>query len=127
MVAILVLGLLGFAFILWRNYEAQVAYGPTTSGGPPGTVTYAPGAPPLAENIAITSIPVIGPLADYTVVHAENAIIQNKFLEAHSSVGPNPGQTEASAGITGFTVKQGGWSYSQVGSGLKKAVEFWNW
>jgi hypothetical protein len=106
MVAILVIGVLLFALILWRNYEMSVA----TSAGPPpaidlgGTPVYTPKAVPTAEAIALQSIPVIGPLAAYTTNALGNDIIQNKFLEAHSVVGPNPGQTEASAGIAGVTV-----------------------
>jgi hypothetical protein len=103
MVALLVLGLLAFAFILWRNSQ-QVSMAATTSALA-GTPVYTPKAPPVAESLAINSIPVIGPLASYTIDKAGNAIIQNKFLESHSQVGPNPGQTLASAGIAGVTVQ----------------------
>ena len=121
-----VAGFLILAYFIWQHY--QVAAAPVQVQPAPAPGIYPPiSTPPTLENVAIASIPVIGPLADFTVIKAGNAIMQNQFLEANSSVGPNKGQTEASAGALGLTVKQGGWSYSQVGSGIKKAVEFWKW
>jgi hypothetical protein len=103
MVLLIILALAAFAFLLWRNYENSLppAIGPTV--GPAGPI-YTPKATPLGETLAIDSIPIVGPLAAYTTNAIGNDIIQDKYLEAHSSVGPNQGQTEASAGVLGVTV-----------------------
>ena len=136
MVAILVLGALLFLLLWWRNQQVTgvTNINPTAAG----TIVYTPKAPPVAESIIINSIPIVGPVANYTVDKVGNAIIQNKTLENNSQVGPNQGQTEASAGILGFTVSKKGITWSQVGgaistaakktgSAIETAVEPWKW
>ncbi len=88
---------------------------------PPGTVVNpVPTQDPTLSAVE-SKIPIIGPIVAPVVNAAGKAIVENQFLQEHSSVGPNKGQTLASAGILGVTTKH--YSYTQVGHGIKVGAE----
>lgn len=127
---LLFIALVGAA--IWWLYRQATTHPPATSQQyPPGTVINPqPTQDPVITGIE-NKIPVIGPVAAAITQSAGSAIVNNQWLQANSQVGPNKGQTLASAGVAGITfIPNGGISWSTVGHGIEsvgKKLEFWNW
>lgn len=102
-------------YIFWqRSQEAQMVTALNNQG-------FTPTGPPTAEQVAISSIPVVGPALNYTVVSAGNAIAGNKFLTENSQVSPGKSANQAGVLYVGTHWQNGGLG------GLAKHLEFWNW
>lgn len=133
LVVVALVALVAFWYVRSQSAAAALAATPVH---PPGTVVN----PQPTQDPTLTTIenhiPVIGPLVSPMINGAGNFIVKNQFLESHSQVGPNAGQTEASAGVLGVTAGSG-ISYDEwgrrtvvVGHAAVKAADKllpWNW
>lgn len=133
-VATLIVIGVGF-FILWYLRQQQQNQQVLTQPPPLGK-TFTPTGPPVAEQIAISSIPVVGPALNYTVVKAGNAIAGSQFLTENSQVAPGRSVNQAGVLYVGTHWQNGGLVglSKTVGSGIEtgakkvgSALEFWNW
>ncbi len=108
---------------IWAAFRFSKSSAATAAANalPPGTVVNPVPTQDPTLNAIESHIPIIGPILNPIVNSAGKAIVQNQFLQEHSQVGPNKGQTLASAGILGVSTKH--ITYKQAGQAIVSAAE----